>query len=64
MIEDRERGIYAVQFHPEVAHTERGQEILKAFLYDAAGCRPTWTNVSIIEHAVGRDPRAGGFGRA
>ena len=41
-----------VQFHPEVAHTEHGQEILKAFLYDAAGCRPTWTNVSIIEHAV------------
>ena len=41
-----------MQFHPEVAHTERGQEILKAFLYDAAGCRPTWTNVSIIEHAV------------
>jgi GMP synthase (glutamine-hydrolysing) len=52
VIEDRDRGIYAVQFHPEVAHTERGQEILEAFLYDAAGCRPTWTNVSIIETAV------------
>jgi GMP synthase (glutamine-hydrolysing) len=51
-LEDRERGIYAVQFHPEVVHTERGQEILKAFLYEAAGCRPTWTNVSIIENAV------------
>ena len=51
-LEDRERGIYGVQFHPEVVHTERGQEVLKAFLYDAAGCRPTWTNVSIIEHAV------------
>jgi GMP synthase (glutamine-hydrolysing) len=50
--EDRDRAIYAVQFHPEVMHTERGQEILKAFLYDAADCRPTWTNVSIIEHAV------------
>jgi GMP synthase (glutamine-hydrolysing) len=50
--EARDRSIFAVQFHPEVAHTERGQEILKAFLYDAAGCRPTWTNVSIIEHAV------------
>jgi len=50
--EDRDRAIYAVQFHPEVAHTERGQEILKTFLYDAAGCRPTWTNVSIIEDAV------------
>jgi GMP synthase (glutamine-hydrolysing) len=52
VIEDRDRGIYAVQFHPEVAHTERGQEMLKAFLFDAAGCRPTWTNVSIIERAV------------
>jgi GMP synthase (glutamine-hydrolysing) len=51
--EDRDRGLYGVQFHPEVAHTERGMEILKAFLFDAAGCRPTWTNVSIIEHAVG-----------
>ena len=58
VIEDRDRGIYAVQFHPEVAHTERGQEILKAFLFDAAGCSPTWTNVSIIERRRG-DPRAG-----
>ena len=41
-----------MQFHPEVAHTEHGQEILKAFLFDVAGCRPTWTNVSIIEEAV------------
>jgi GMP synthase (glutamine-hydrolysing) len=51
-LEDRDRGIYGVQFHPEVMHTEHGMEVLKAFLYDAAGCRPTWTNVSIIEHAV------------
>jgi GMP synthase (glutamine-hydrolysing) len=52
-LEDRDRAIYGVQFHPEVAHTERGMEVLKGFLYDAAACRPTWTNVSIIEHAVG-----------
>ena len=50
---DRERAIYGVQFHPEVAHTEHGQDVLKAFLLDVAGCRPTWTKVSIIEHAVG-----------
>jgi GMP synthase (glutamine-hydrolysing) len=49
---DHERRIYGLQFHPEVAHTERGMEILKAFLYDVAGCAPTWTNVSIIEQAV------------
>jgi GMP synthase (glutamine-hydrolysing) len=49
---DPDRAIYGVQFHPEVAHTERGQDILKAFLFDVAGCRPTWTNVSIIEESV------------
>jgi GMP synthase (glutamine-hydrolysing) len=49
---DPDRAIYGVQFHPEVAHTERGQDILKAFLFEVAECRPTWTNVSIIEQAV------------
>ncbi len=51
-LENRERSIYGVQFHPEVAHTPRGQEILKAFLFEGAGCRPTWTNSSIIEQQV------------
>jgi GMP synthase (glutamine-hydrolysing) len=51
-LEDRERGVYGVQFHPEVAHTERGQDVLRAFLFDVCGCRPTWTNTSIIEDAV------------
>jgi GMP synthase (glutamine-hydrolysing) len=51
-LEDRERAVYGVQFHPEVAHTERGQEILKRFLFDVCDCRPTWTNSSIIEQAV------------
>ena len=49
---DPDRAIYGVQFHPEVAHTERGIEILKAFLYDVADLPPTWTNVSIIEQSV------------
>jgi GMP synthase (glutamine-hydrolysing) len=47
--EDRERALYAVQFHPEVAHTPRGLELLKNFLYHGAGCRPDWTSVNIIE---------------
>ena len=51
-MEDRARGIYGVQFHPEVAHTPRGQEVLKRFLYEACGARPTWTHVGIIEQAV------------
>jgi len=51
-LEDPERMIYAVQFHPEVAHTARGQEVLKHFLYDVCGCLPRWTMTSIVEQAV------------
>lgn len=47
--EDRVHGRYGVQFHPEVAHSERGLDILRNFLSVGAGCRPTWTSVSIIE---------------
>jgi GMP synthase (glutamine-hydrolysing) len=51
-LEDRERRVYGVQFHPEVAHTARGQEVLKHFLYDVCECRPSWTMTSIIEQSV------------
>jgi GMP synthase (glutamine-hydrolysing) len=50
--EDRERGLYGVQFHPEVAHTPKGLEVLKNFLYDGCDLLPTWTMTSIIETAV------------
>jgi len=50
--EDPGRGLYGVQFHPEVAHTPRGLDLLKHFLYDAAGARPTWTMVNIVDEAV------------
>ncbi|MDQ4069890.1 MAG: glutamine-hydrolyzing GMP synthase, partial [Actinomycetota bacterium] len=51
-LEDPDRAIYAVQFHPEVAHTPRGQEMLKHFLYEVCGCLPRWTMTSIVEQAV------------
>ena len=51
-MEDPARRLYATQFHPEVAHTEHGQEMLKHFLYDVAGIAPTWTMVNIIDEAV------------
>jgi GMP synthase (glutamine-hydrolysing) len=51
-LEDPDRRIYGVQFHPEVAHTDRGQEVLEHFLFDVAGCRPTWTMASIIDTSV------------
>ncbi len=49
---DVERGIFGLQFHPEVVHTERGSEIFERFLLDACGCLPSWTHVSIIEQQV------------
>jgi GMP synthase (glutamine-hydrolysing) len=47
-----ERGLYGVQFHPEVAHTPWGTDLLKNFLYDACDLLPTWTMTSIIESAT------------
>src|SRR5262249_45475200 len=52
--EDRARGLYGVQFHPEVAHTPHGQAILKNFLYEVAGAPPTWTPAAVIEEQVER----------
>ncbi|HSH23854.1 MAG TPA: glutamine-hydrolyzing GMP synthase [Acidimicrobiales bacterium] len=51
-LESPGRRIYGVQFHPEVVHTPRGQDLLKRFLYDVCGARPTWTMTSIIEAQV------------
>ena len=56
--EDVDRGLAGVQWHPEVLHTEHGQQVLEHFLHDIAGCRPTWTMVNIVEEQVERDPRA------
>jgi GMP synthase (glutamine-hydrolysing) len=50
-MEDPGRGLYGVQFHPEVMHTEHGMAVLRHFLA-AAGCRPNWTMINIADEAV------------
>jgi GMP synthase (glutamine-hydrolysing) len=52
--EQRERGLYGVQFHPEVVHTPHGQDLLKNFLYNVAGAPPAWTPAAVIEEQVER----------
>jgi GMP synthase (glutamine-hydrolysing) len=51
-MEDVQRRLYAVQFHPEVMHTEHGQALLENFLHREAAIPATWTNSSIIEDQV------------
>ncbi|MGA7105613.1 MAG: glutamine-hydrolyzing GMP synthase [Candidatus Deferrimicrobiaceae bacterium] len=53
MTDDAHR-IYGVQFHPEVAHTPRGKEILANFLFRICGLSPLWTMHSFIETGIGR----------
>jgi GMP synthase (glutamine-hydrolysing) len=53
-VEDAERGIYGIQFHPEVVHTPYGHEILTRFLTEVCGCAPTWSAASIVEEQVRR----------
>ena len=49
---DPERRLYGVQFHPEVAHTDRGEDMLGSFLFDVAGLAPDWTSRSFIDETV------------
>ncbi|MBW3554403.1 MAG: glutamine-hydrolyzing GMP synthase, partial [Gemmatimonadetes bacterium] len=49
-----ERRTYGVQFHPEVAHTPRGDEVISNFVFGICGCEPTWTAGSFIDEAVER----------
>lgn len=59
-----EHPIWGVQFHPEVAHTARGDQILSNFLFDVCGCSPTWTAGAFIEDTVARIREQVGEGTA
>lgn len=51
-IANQDRGIYALQFHPEVVHTAEGSRILGNFVHNICGCGPTWEMSSFVEWAV------------
>ena len=53
-VEDPERKLYGLQFHPEVGHTPRGKEILQNFVYHICHCTMDWTMGSFIEEACAR----------
>ncbi len=52
VVEDARRGLFGVQYHPEVSHTTEGQAVLEAFLYRGAGLSPDWTPDNIIDDLV------------
>jgi GMP synthase (glutamine-hydrolysing) len=60
---DPARAMYGIQFHPEVVHTPRGREILRNFVIEIAGARPTWTPTSFIDTTVAQIRERVGDGR-
>jgi GMP synthase (glutamine-hydrolysing) len=62
-LEDVERGLYGIQFHPEVVHTPYGQQVLTTFLEEICGCARTWSPASIIEEQIEKIRAQVGTGR-
>jgi GMP synthase (glutamine-hydrolysing) len=53
-IANPERKLYGIQFHPEVAHTQRGADLLRSFLFEVSGLEPSWTPGSFVDEAVAK----------
>jgi GMP synthase (glutamine-hydrolysing) len=58
-----DRQMYALLFHPEVAHTDRGTEILRSFAFDVCSCTGDWTMTSFVDETIGRIRAQVGGGR-
>ena len=58
-----DRGIIGLQFHPEVAHTPQGKDILQNFLYKICGCSGTWTPGSFVAESMERIKNQVGTGK-
>ncbi len=64
VIENSERKLFGVQYHPEVVHTDDGQRLIERFVHDVAGCDPTWTTANFIDDAIDAIRRQVGAERA
>jgi GMP synthase (glutamine-hydrolysing) len=62
-MEDPARGLYGIQFHPEVVHTPYGTQILDTFLSDICGCDMSWNAASVAEEQIARIREQVGDGR-
>jgi GMP synthase (glutamine-hydrolysing) len=62
-MEAPDRGFYALLFHPEVAHTEQGVQILRNFAFDVCGCTGDWTTRTFIDESTARIAEQVGDGR-
>ncbi|HEY3289846.1 MAG TPA: glutamine-hydrolyzing GMP synthase [Anaerolineae bacterium] len=51
---DETRRIYAIQFHPEVNHTQHGRDIIHQFVHQVCGCGSTWTSAGIVDESIAR----------
>lgn len=58
-----EKGLYAVQFHPEVLHTQEGKKMLHNFVYGVCGCKGTWKMDSFVEKSIKELRKKIGAGR-
>jgi GMP synthase (glutamine-hydrolysing) len=62
--ESVDRGLYGIQFHPEVVHTPHGTQVLRTFLRDVCGCEQEWTPASIVDEQIALIREQVGEGRA
>ena len=62
-MKDGQRRFFGVQFHPEVVHTPRGDEMLGNFIFNVCGCKPTWTMAGFIETEIASIKEKVGAGR-
>ena len=60
----KQKPIYGLQWHPEVVHTEHGNEMLRNFVFKVCGCQPNWKPSSIVDEQVNEMKRTVGGGKA